>query len=80
MRTTLAIRDDLLAEAKRRALDGNSTLSGFIEETLRVALARPKASKRRCGKVSLRTFRGRGLRPGVDINHTAALLDVMESR
>jgi Arc/MetJ family transcription regulator len=80
MRTTIAIRDDLLAEAKRRAMDSHSTLSGFVEDMLRVALSRPKAAMHRSAKVRLPTFRGQGLRPGVDIDHSTALLDIMETR
>ena len=80
MRTTIAIRDDLLEKAKRRAMDSHSTLSGFVEEMLRVALSRPKAATQRSAKVRLRTFRGRGLRPGVDIDCSATLLDIMETR
>lgn len=80
MRTTIAIRDYLLKEAKRLALDSHSTLSGFVEDMLRVALSRPKASKHRSAKVRLHTFRGQGLRPGVDIDHSATLLDIMENR
>ena len=78
MRTTIAIRDDLLAEAKRRALDRQTTLGGFIEDALRVALARPKPTANRPPTVRLQTFRGQGVRPGVDLDHSAALLDIME--
>ena len=60
MRTTIAIRDDLLLEAKRRAL------------------SRPKEPANRAPPVRLQTFRGQGLRPGVDLDHSAALLDIME--
>lgn len=80
MRTTIAIRDDLLAEVKRRAAESHSTLSGFVEDLLCVALYRPKAAKYRSAKIRLPTFRGQGLRPGVDIDHSAALHDIMENR
>ena len=78
MRTTIAIRDDLLEEAKRRALSRQITLGGFIEDVLRVALSCPKESANRAPPVRLQTFRGQGLRPGVDLDHSAALLDIME--
>ncbi|MEI6084301.1 MAG: DUF2191 domain-containing protein [Verrucomicrobiota bacterium] len=78
MRTTIAIRDDLLAEAKRRALDRQTTLGGFIEDALRVALSHPKPSAKRKPTLRLLTFRGHGVRPGVDLDHSAALLDIME--
>ena len=80
MRTTISIRDDILEESKRRALDRRTTLGGFIEDVLRVALSRPKAAPDRVPAVRLKTFRGKGLRPGVDLDHAAALLDLMEDR
>lgn len=80
MRTTIAIRDDLLEEAKRRALARRTTLGGFIEDVLRMALSRPKDATDRVPPVRLHTFRGQGLRPGVDLDHSAALLDTMEGR
>jgi hypothetical protein len=80
MRTTIAIRDDLLEEAKRRALARRTTLGVFIEDMLRVTLSRPKDAMDRVGPVRLQTFRGQGLHPGVDLDHSAALLDTMEGR
>ena len=80
MRTTIAIRDDLLEEAKRRALARQTTLGKFIEDVLRMALSRSKASQDRIRPVRLLTFRGQGLRPGVDLDHSAALMDIMEER
>lgn len=80
MRTTLSIRDDLLEESKRRAMDRHTTLGEFIEDVLRVALSRPKVAANRTPAVRLLTFRGKGLRPGVDLDHSAALLDSMEER
>jgi len=80
MRTTITIRDDLLEEAKRRAIDNHATLGHFIEDTLRVALFRSKTPASHCRAVRLKTFRGRGLQAGVDLDHSAALLDVMEHR
>ncbi len=80
MRTTLSIRDDLLEESKRRAMDRHTTLGKFIDDVLLVALSRPKAAANRTPAVRLQTFRGKGLRPGVDLDHSAALLDSMEGR
>ena len=80
MRTTISIRDDLLEESKRRALERHTTLSEVIEDALRVAMSAPKAAADRVPAVRLRTFRGKGLRPGVDLDHSTALLDIMEER
>ncbi len=80
MRTTISIRDDILEESKRRALDRHTTLGAFIEDVLRVALLRPQATQDHSYAVRLKTFRGQGLRPGVDLDHSDALMDVMEDR
>ena len=80
MRTTISIPDDILEESKRQALDRHTTLGEFIEDVLRAALFRSKATSGRSSVVRLKTFRGKGVRPGVDLDHSVALLDVMEDR
>ena len=80
MRTTISLDDDLLRTAKQRALEAHSTLSRLVENALRVALSAPKTRGDASVVPRLRTFRGQGLRPGVDIDHSAALLDMMEER
>lgn len=76
MRTTIRLDDALLEKAKRAALERGTTLTAVIEDALRRALI-PTAARPR-EQVSLPTFRGDGLRPGVDLDDTAALLDVMD--
>ena len=76
MRTTIRLDDALLDKAKRAALERGTTLTAVIEDALRRALAASPAPSRE--PVSLPTFRGDGLRPGVDLDDTAALLDVMD--
>jgi hypothetical protein len=76
MRTTIRLDDDLLARAKRAAVERGTTLTALIEDALRRALA-PETAERR-GRVSLPTFRGDGLQPGVDLDDTASLLDLMD--
>lgn len=79
MRTTVTIPDDLLRRARQLALARSCTLSDLVEESLQRALAAssntvvPKPTP-------LPTYRGRGLQPGVDLDHSASLLDVMEGR
>ena len=80
MRTTLTISDGLLREAKRRAIEGHTTLGGLVENVLRAAFSAPKTGVDRPAGFTLKTFRGHGLRPGVDLDHSADLLDVMEER
>jgi hypothetical protein len=76
MRTTIRLDDDLLARAKRAAVERGTTLTALIEDALRRALAPETVERRR--RVSLPTFRGDGLQPGVDLDDTASLLDLMD--
>jgi hypothetical protein len=78
MRTTVRLDDRLLAEAKKYAAETGRTLTSVLEDALRETLARRQARvKRRV--VRLRTVKGDGLRPGVDLDDAASLLDLMES-
>jgi len=81
MRTTIRLDDELLREAKRRAAESGRTLGDVIEDALREALLRHRPDEPR-SRVSLPTFGGggRGLMPGVDLDDSAALLDLMERR
>ena len=67
MRTTIRLPDDLLDAAKQRALDTGRTLTRVIEDALRAELA-----------VALPAYGSGGLRPGVDLDDSASLLDAME--
>jgi hypothetical protein len=78
MRTTVRLDERLLAEAKKRALETGRTLTAVLEDALRESLARRSTRKKRTA-VRLKTVRGDGVRPGVDLDDGAALLDVMES-
>ena len=77
MRTTIRLPDDLLDAAKQRAVATGRTLTKVIEDALRAALARdeepPDASA-----VALPTYGAGGLRPGIDLDDSASLLDAME--
>jgi hypothetical protein len=79
MRTTVRLDDKILGDAKRFALENETTLTAVFEEALREMLVRRRelAGKRR--KVVLPTFAGRGPRPGVDLHDAAALLEAMEA-
>ncbi len=59
-------------------LSEGTTLTALIEDSLRRALAPPGAPPRT--REPLATFRGDGLQPGVDLDDTAALLDLMDGR
>ena len=78
MRTTISISDSLLELAKKASRERRSTLGEVIEEALRASLApRPKSSVKK--RPSLVTFKGSGAREGVDLDSSAALLEMMES-
>ncbi len=80
MRTTISIDDSLLEKAKEVALSRSCTLSEVVSDALReVIAAKPKFTGRAKAQPLL-TFRGAGLRPGVDLNSTESLLEVMEGR
>ncbi len=78
MRTTIRIDDDLFAEIKTEAARTGRTLTQVVEDALREFLARKRSAGGRRRAVELPTFRGRGLQPGVDLDSTAALLDLMD--
>jgi hypothetical protein len=78
MRTTIRLDDDLLVRAKRAAAERGTTLTALIEDALRRALAPVPRSQR--ARPALPSFRGDGLQAGVDLDDTAALLDVMDAR
>ncbi len=79
MRTTIRLDDELLTEAKQQAARTNRTLTALIEDALRETLSRAKSTERG-GRVDLPTFRGDppGVMPGVDLDDSAALLELLE--
>ncbi|MEP6932491.1 MAG: CopG family transcriptional regulator [Nitrospirota bacterium] len=78
MRTTINLPDELLAQIKKLAATSRSTITALIEDALHEALARRRRTRRH-ERVILRTYGKQGLLPGVDIDDTASVLDLMES-
>jgi len=77
MRTTVRIDESLLGDAKALGARTGRTLTKVIEDALRETLSRGDPSKDR---VEIPVYRGTGgLRPGVDLDNSAALLDLMEA-
>ncbi len=76
MRTTVRLDPHLLTEAKKHAAETGSTLTALLEQALRETLARrrPKDATR---PLRLKTCKGGGLRAGVDLDDSAALLELM---
>ena len=72
------IDDDLLRRTRALAAQTGRTLTAVIEDALREALARQRG-RRGQPRISLPTFKGNGLRPGVDLDDTDGLLDIMDA-
>jgi hypothetical protein len=78
MRTTIRLDDQLLKKAKEMAARRGRSLTSVIEDALRESLSCQSGSEQR-KPVRLITFRGKGPLPGVVLDNSAALLDIMES-
>jgi len=78
MTTTIQLENELLEEAKAFAAESGKSLTAVIEEALRQTLAkrRQRAPK---SDVKLKTHGSGGLQPGVDLDNTSALLDLMDA-
>lgn len=80
MRTTIRLDDALLEQAKREAARRGETVTSLIERGLRLVLATPRQRPKR-RHVDLPVCReGGGTLPGVDLDDSAALLDIVEGR
>jgi hypothetical protein len=79
MRTTLNLNDELLIEAKEVAARNRTTLTAVIEDALRDKL-RGTEDAGQLPPLELPVSRmPGGVRPGVDLDDTAALLDLVEA-
>jgi hypothetical protein len=77
MRTTINIDDALLAEAKQVAARTGRSLTAVVEDALRESLHR-RRNRPGVRTVELPMFGEGGLQPGVDLDDSAALLELME--
>lgn len=80
MKTTLNIDDSLITDAKALAREKGSTLTALFEDAVRVYVYRAKEVGKR-ERVALPTFGTRGggfVKPGIDLDDSAALLELME--
>jgi len=78
MRTTVDLPPDLLAAVKERAAREGRSLSDVVGDAVRSSFARTAVAERE--PIELPTFGGEGLQPGVDLDDSAALLELMEHR
>jgi hypothetical protein len=76
MRTTITLDETLLKQARQVALDRGISLNELMVTALRIELHRLTQPQRK-KKITLPTFRGRGLRPGIDLDDSASLEDIM---
>jgi hypothetical protein len=80
MRTTVRLNEGLMREVKAEATRRGETVTALIERGLRLVLASAaKPAQRRRVVLPVSKQRG-GTLPGVDLNNSAALLDIMEGR
>ena len=81
MRTTINLPDGLLVQAKKTALEAGSTLTDFIADAIRLALDQPRQRSLK-NVPPMPTYRPpkgeEGWQPGVDLDDTSALLDLMD--
>lgn len=78
MRTTVRIKEDLLIRAKKRAAQEGRTLTSLIEEGLALILSPPKGKRGK--RIQLPTSKAAGgVLPGVDLNRSNDLEDLMDT-
>lgn len=78
MRTTIRLDGELLRQAKRRALETGRTLNAVIEDAVRAAL-QPQPSPK-TPRIELPVSGAGGTLPGVDLDNSAALYDILDGR
>lgn len=78
-RTTIRLDEKLLREAKHVAADSGRTLTSVIEDALQQTL-RKKRPVEATKRTKLPVVKGGGLCPGVNLDSTSDLLDLMEGR
>jgi len=77
MRTTLDLDDSLYREARKVAIAAGRPVTALVEDALREMLGRRKKAGR-ASPPRLPVLKGRRLAPGVDLDDSAALLQLLE--
>ena len=78
MRTTIRIKDDLLKQAKKQAADEGRTLTSLVEDGLALILSKPKNSRQKRVDLPVSKATG-GILPGIDLNRSSDLEEVMSA-
>jgi len=79
MRITINIEDELHQTAKYNAAKQKMTLSAFVEEALRLYLTSKDIISEKT-ELKMPTAGKGGLRPGVNLDQSAVLMDILEGR
>lgn len=80
MRTTVRLDEGLLREAKAEAVRRGETVTALIEKGLRLVVAGSRRPARRTRvRVPVSSATG-GTRPGIDLNDSDALFDLLDQR
>jgi hypothetical protein len=77
MRTTINLPDDLILRVKKAAREIQVSLSEFIADAIRVPLGKRRRKLPRREFKIIPSGKG-GLLPGVNLDDTSALLDIMD--
>ena len=72
----MRINDELLEKAKRKAAEEGRTLTSLVEEALAIVLSQQKPPQQEQVRVPVSKASG-GVLPGVDLNDSASLSDLM---
>ena len=78
MRATIRINENLLKRAKKLAADEGRTLTSLVEDGLALILAKPKAKRRERVELPVSKATG-GVMPGIDLNRSSDLEEVMNT-
>ena len=77
MRTTIRLDDQLLEMTKQYALTHGKTFTAIVEDALREKIMSSPAVIKQ-SSIKLITVSGKGVNPGIDLDDSASLLDIME--
>ncbi|MEK7475663.1 MAG: DUF2191 domain-containing protein [Candidatus Coatesbacteria bacterium] len=75
MRTTLTIPDDLARQVKQQAAATRRTVGQVVADAIRMSLA-VRAKTASVSPFKMRTFKGTGVRPGINLDKTSELLEI----
>ena len=78
MRTTLVLDDAIYQRAKVAAAERGVTVTSVVEEALHLLLSQAQANNQHLGPMPVDVDMS-WVRPGIDVNDTSALLDVMDA-